>query len=71
MKNGKSIECTTLDTQYNNEKEECIKVTVKPPLHQSSGEVTHVIESLIPLNKIATLEVLIENPHFTFVSFLP
>lgn len=70
MKNGKSIECTALDTKYNDTKEECIKVRLKPSQKSNKEKAIHDVETLIPVDDIATLEILIENPHFSFVSFL-
>jgi len=70
MKNDKVIECTALDTKYNEVKEECIKVRLKPSLKSNKEKVTDDVETLIPVDEIATLEILIENPHFSVVSFL-
>lgn len=58
MKTDKVVECTALDTQYNDEREECIKVDV-------DGS-----EALIPLDRISKLEVCVENPHFQMVSLV-
>lgn len=57
IKTGETIECTALDTQRNEERKECIKVKL-------GGA-----ENLIVLDKIAKLEITIENPHFNVVSF--
>lgn len=57
MKVGQVIEGIALDTQYNDQREECIKVNV-------GG-----IETIIPLDTISILEVAIDNPHFQRVSF--
>jgi len=84
MKNGKVFECTALDTKYNDAKQECIKVRLNNSTQGGLEEVnkdvqksvktnsqTNIqeIEPLIPLDDLATLNILIENPHFTFVSF--
>jgi len=58
MKSGSIVECTALDTQRNDAREECIKVEVQGAA------------SLIPLDNIARLDVSVENPHFKTVSFL-
>lgn len=57
LKTGETIECTALDTARNDSREECIKV------EQSSTEI------LVVLSSISKLEVCVENPHFTEVSF--
>ena len=57
MKTGEVTECIALDTQYNSEREECIKVSV-------GGTESEVI-----IGNISKLEVCIENPHFQQVSF--
>lgn len=57
IQTGDVIRCKALDTQYNQSREECIKVNIE-------GE-----ENLIKLNEISTLEVCINNPHFTSVTF--
>lgn len=51
------IDCMALDTQQNQLRKECIKVSVNGT------------EKLIILNDIEKIEVLIENPHFNVVSF--
>lgn len=51
------IDCTALDTQQNELREECIKVSVNGT------------DKLIILNDIEKIEVLIDNPHFHIVSF--
>jgi Rho-binding antiterminator len=58
MKSGAVIECTALDTQCNDAREECIKVEIAD------------VESLVILDDIAKLEVCVENPHFQVVSFI-
>ncbi|MFQ3230193.1 Rho-binding antiterminator [Reinekea sp.] len=57
LKTGETIECTALDTARNDSREECIKV------EQSNTEI------LVVLSSISKLEVCVENPHFTEVSF--
>ena len=54
---GDIFHCKALDTQYNQNREECIKVNIE-------GD-----EQLIILNDLSTLEICIKNPHFTLVSF--
>ncbi|GHB69341.1 hypothetical protein GCM10008107_18270 [Psychrosphaera saromensis] len=58
LKTGTVIEGIALDTQYNDERKECIKVDVDDS------------ETLITLAGIAMLEVGIENPHFQQISFV-
>jgi Rho-binding antiterminator len=58
LKTGTVIEGIALDTQYNDERKECIKVDVDDS------------ETLIALAGIAMLEVGIENPHFQQISFV-
>lgn len=57
LKSGMVIEGIALDTQYNAERKECIKVDVDD------------IETLITLASLAMLEIGIENPHFQQISF--
>ena len=57
MKDTTVIKCQALDTQYNETKQECIKV-------ESEG-----VESLVVLDNIVILEVCVDNPHFKTVSF--
>ena len=57
MKTGEVIECTALDTQRNEAREECIKVNTKGT------------ENIVVLEGISKLQVCIENPHFSEVSF--
>lgn len=58
LKTGTVIEGIALDTQYNEDRKECIKVDVDDS------------ETLITLAGIAMLEVGIENPHFQQISFV-
>ena len=57
LKTGEVIECTALDTQLNDAREECVKV------------VAEGTELLIVLDTITTLEVTVDNPHFKEISF--
>ena len=57
MKSGGVVKGTALDTQRNEFREECIKLSI-------AGE-----ENLIVLDQISTLEVCKDNPHFRLVSF--
>lgn len=57
MKTGGTLECIALDTQRNEAREECIKVSV-------DGK-----ESLVVLDSISKLEVCVENPHIKEVYF--
>jgi len=58
LKTGAVIEGIALDTQYNDDRKECIKVDVDDS------------ETLITLAGIAMLEVGIENPHLQQISFV-
>jgi Rho-binding antiterminator len=58
LKTGTVIEGVALDTQYNDDRKECIKVDVDDS------------ETLIILAGVAMLEVGIENPHFQKISFV-
>ncbi|WP_426357612.1 Rho-binding antiterminator [Pseudocolwellia sp. HL-MZ19] len=72
MKNNTVIKCIALDTKYNDAREECIKVSCKSTFDvnmQNIKKVDNTTESLIPLNNLASLEVVVENPHFKVVSF--
>lgn len=57
MKTGEVLECTALDTQRNESKEECIKVN-------ADGK-----DTLVVLDGISKMEVRVENPHFTEIVF--
>ena len=57
LKSGQHLECTAIDTKRNDQKEECIQVSI-----QDSFE-------LVVLDDIAKLEVHVENPHFQQISF--
>tara|TARA_R110002049_G_scaffold17089_8_gene67014 strand:+ start:1612 stop:1857 length:246 start_codon:yes stop_codon:yes gene_type:complete len=57
LKSNSTLDCTAIDTHQNEHRNECIKV-------EFNG-----IEKLIVLNDIDKIEVLIDNPHFNYVSF--
>lgn len=57
LKSGAIIECTALDTQRNEDREECIKVDVNGA------------EALVVLDDVAKLVVCVENKHFQEVTF--
>lgn len=57
MTTGEIIQCKAIDTQLNQERQECIKVVCK----KSS--------KLIVLDNIHSIHVEIENPHFSHISF--
>lgn len=57
MKSGKMMECVAIDTALNQNREECIKVSVKG------------IEELVALDEVSILTVLVDNPHFGTVTF--
>ena len=57
LKAGADINGVGLDTQRNEAREECIKMTI-------AGEIT-----LVVLDTILTLEVTVDNPHFKQVTF--
>ena len=57
LRSGEQVEGVALDTQRNQDKEECIKLSV-------SGQ-----EQLVVLTVITELEVCVDNPHFKQKSF--
>ncbi len=57
LRSGAVIEGVALDTELDENRNECIKVDVKGT------------ESLIVLKDISVLEICVENPHFHSVSF--
>ena len=57
LTSGEVIEGTALDTQRNDLRQECIKL-------DSVG-----VELLVELDSISVLQVCVENPHFSKVSF--
>ena len=62
MKAGEVIEGIAVDMKLNDDRIECIKLSIT-----RSDELT---ESLVILEHIAEIEALTENPHFTNVSFV-
>lgn len=52
LKSGSELEGTALDAQYNDSREECIKIKFNDT------------EKLVVLESISKIEALIENPHF-------
>ena len=57
LRDSSIVKGVAIDTQRNNEREECIKI--------DSGNT----EQLIVLDEISIFEVCIDNPHFTHVRF--
>lgn len=57
LKSGDIIEGIALDTQRNDQRDECIKIDIEG------------IEKLVVLEGIKMLEVTAGNPHFRFVEF--
>ncbi|RME35855.1 MAG: transcriptional regulator [Gammaproteobacteria bacterium] len=57
MKDGSVKECVPIDTMYDSNRNECMKV-------DQDGR-----ESLVILDDISRLEVCVDNPHFQRVSF--
>lgn len=57
LHSGERIECIALDTQYDQARRECMKVSV-------AGE-----DRLIILDDMASLEVCVSNPHVTKLTF--
>ena len=57
MKVGGVIEGKALDTGYNDQRQECIKVD------------TGSVEEWVVLAELASLAVCVDNPHFKQVSF--
>ena len=57
LRSGAVIECVALDTELDDNRNECIKVDVKGA------------QSLIVLEDISVLEACVDNPHFHRVSF--
>lgn len=58
LKSGSIIEGISLDTAINEQRMECIKLD------------TNGVTSLVVLADIAVLEVCVENPHFSSISFV-
>ncbi|WP_372797327.1 Rho-binding antiterminator [Litorivivens sp.] len=57
LKSGRKLDCIGLDTQYDDQRRECIKVAVADKIQ------------LIVLDDLSRLDVSVENPHFQAVSF--
>lgn len=57
FKSGSIIECKALDTQRNENREECMKVKIEG------------VESLVVLDNILRMEASVQNPHFQVVNF--
>jgi Rho-binding antiterminator len=57
LKSGDIIEGIALDTQRNDQRDECIKIDIEG------------IEQLVVLEEIKILEVSVENPHLQKVTF--
>jgi Rho-binding antiterminator len=57
LKSGDIIEGIALDTQRNDQRDECIKIDIEG------------VEQLVVLEEIKMLEVMMENPHLQKVTF--
>ncbi len=57
LKSGDIIEGIALDTQRNDQRDECIKIDIEG------------VEQLVVLDEIKILEVMVENPHLQKVMF--
>lgn len=57
LKSGDIIEGIALDTQRNDQRDECIKIDIEG------------VEKLVVLDEIKILEVMVENPHLQKVTF--
>lgn len=57
LKSGDIIEGIALDTQRNDQRDECIKIDMEG------------VEQLVILEGIKMLEVMVENPHLQKVTF--
>lgn len=57
LRSGEQIEGVALDTQRNQDKDECIKLSVADR------------EQLVVLTGIKELEVCVDNPHFKQITF--
>ncbi|WP_331351448.1 Rho-binding antiterminator [Cellvibrio sp. UBA7671] len=57
LKSGDIIEGIALDTQRNDQRDECIKIDIEG------------VEQLVVLEEIKMLEVMVENPHLQKVTF--
>jgi len=66
MKTGDIINCTAIDTCPNDDRDECIKVSLTKNSENKSN-ANKVI--LIVLTKISALKVMVENPHLQQITF--
>ncbi|MGR5063739.1 Rho-binding antiterminator [Photobacterium sp. DNB22_13_2] len=57
LKSGQEVVGTALDTKWNTSKEECIEIQTEDSIE------------LVVLEAISTLEVQIDNPHFSHIAF--
>lgn len=57
LRSGDIIQGVALDTQRNNQRDECIKIDIEG------------VEQLVVLEEIQILEVMVENPHLQKVTF--
>jgi Rho-binding antiterminator len=57
LKSGATIQGVALDTQHNENKDECIKIQ------------TDDTERLVILNEVKKIEVIEDNPHVRFIDF--
>lgn len=57
LRTGEKVQCKALDTQLNEQREECIKVEI-------AQEIAFIV-----LSHIQAIDVMIENPNFTHISF--
>ncbi|NOH33111.1 Rho-binding antiterminator [Vibrio chagasii] len=57
LRSGEEVEGVAIDTKRNQDKDECIKLSV-------AGQ-----EQLVVLTRITELEVCFDNPHFKQISF--
>ncbi len=55
LKSGEEVTGIALDTRRNTQRQECIAI--------------HHIDNLVVLDAVATMEALVENPHFKRVTF--
>ncbi len=59
LKSGEVLMGKALDTQFNDDREECIKVEVGAENDQA----------LVVLDSISSMRVCVDNPHVEFVTF--
>lgn len=65
LKTGELVDGVALDTGYNSDREECIKLECEARVE--SGEKP--LDRLVALSTISTLQVTVDNPHLDLVSF--